>query len=91
MKKMDKDLNRSSTSCIEIKFKKQDNNDEQQNNVQVKNIYIAPELSVEFLELENCVAANSATLSPGDSGDLDTPSVEDWINQGSLGSQDVDM
>ncbi|HFK5593098.1 TPA: hypothetical protein ACGZ94_001332 [Elizabethkingia anophelis] len=53
--------------------------------------YLSPELSVELISLENSIAASSATLNPGADGNLYTPSVEDWTDQGSLGSQDVDL
>ncbi|MCT3918042.1 hypothetical protein HZQ04_18470 [Elizabethkingia anophelis] len=53
--------------------------------------YLSPELRVELISLENSIAASSATLNPGVDGYIYTPSVDDWTDQGSLGSQDVDL
>ncbi|WP_454060318.1 hypothetical protein [Elizabethkingia ursingii] len=59
--------------------------------VSSKKTYTKPVLHVEIIELENSFAAGSATLFPGNTNDLNTPYVEDWTNQGSIGNQDVDL
>lgn len=53
--------------------------------------YLSPKLRVELINLENSIAASSATLNPGVDGNLYTPSVDDWTDQGTLDSQDVDL
>lgn len=53
--------------------------------------YLRPELSVELINLENSIAASSATLNPGADGNLYTPSVDEWTDQETLGSQDFDL
>ncbi|HFK5504940.1 hypothetical protein [Elizabethkingia anophelis] len=43
-----------------------------------KRKYTAPVLEVIFVEMENGIAAGSASLNPGDLGSPSTPQAEDW-------------
>jgi len=60
-------------------------------NISSKKTYAKPVLYVEIIELENSFAAGSATLFPGNASNVNTPNVEDWTNQGSIGNQDIDL
>ncbi|AJW64726.1 hypothetical protein VO54_03295 [Elizabethkingia miricola] len=60
-------------------------------NNNTKREYIAPELNCVLIEIEQGIAAGSATLRVGVTGTLDTPQVDDWNNGGSVGDSDVDL
>lgn len=49
-----------------------------QNNKASKQEYIPPVLEVIFIEMEQGIAAGSASLDPGNIGTPNTPQVEDW-------------
>lgn len=52
--------------------------------------YKAPTLEVVHVELEQGIAASSATISGGDSGNPFAPEVEDW-EDGGFSSQNEDL
>lgn len=47
-----------------------------------KRKYLAPELNVDTIELEECIAAGSATIKPGGPTSSERPLVEDWKDTG---------
>lgn len=58
-----------------------------------KKKYIPPTLEVISIEMEQGIAAGSATLNPGDSNSLNTPQVEELNDGGTIGggSNDFDI
>ncbi|MCT4206135.1 hypothetical protein HZP44_14910 [Elizabethkingia anophelis] len=61
------------------------------NSKEIKQHYIAPSISINFVELEQGIAAGSANLRVGIDGALDTPEIEDWNNGGNVGDSDVEL
>ncbi|WP_407481114.1 hypothetical protein [Elizabethkingia meningoseptica] len=64
---------------------------EKQDKITVSKEYIPPHLEVDIIEMESGIAAQSASLSPGDVNSPNTPQVEDWNNGGSFGGKDFDL
>ncbi|MCL1669391.1 hypothetical protein M2T82_15100 [Elizabethkingia ursingii] len=60
-------------------------------NNNTKREYIAPELNCVLIEIEQGIAAGSATLRIGAAGSEDTPQVDDWTSGGTVGSGDTDL
>ncbi|GAA4169298.1 hypothetical protein [Sphingobacterium ginsenosidimutans] len=56
-----------------------------------KQVYVSPLLIRTEIEMESGIAAGSATLRPGDSGNPDSPKVNDWSSGGDVGSGDNDF
>ncbi|WP_407481979.1 hypothetical protein [Elizabethkingia meningoseptica] len=59
--------------------------------LQVKKEYIKPVIKILQIEMESGIAAQSATLSPGDINSPNIPQVEDWNDGGNLGGKDFDL
>lgn len=60
-------------------------------NNDTKREYVAPELNCVLIEIEQGIAAGSATLRIGAAGSEDTPQVDDWNSGGNWGTGDSDM
>ncbi len=61
-------------------------------NNNTKREYVAPELNCVLIEIEQGIAAGSATLRFGAAGSEDTPQVDDWNNGGGIGNTpDTDL
>ena len=56
-----------------------------------KKEYVPPVLMAIFIEMECGIAANSATLNPGDINTPPTPGVGDWSDGGNTGNGDYDF
>ncbi|MDX8569367.1 hypothetical protein OZ668_15305 [Elizabethkingia sp. HX XZB] len=91
MKNNNKDIIRNEKPVIYLKIHTISSSSREQDKILRKQNYSPPKLSFEIVELESCIAANSASLSPGSGSNLNTPYVEDWVDQGSLGNQDIDL
>ncbi len=52
----------------------------------VKQLYLPPSILIFWIELESGIAAASATISGGPSGQPDIPQVDDWTSEDDLGS-----
>lgn len=52
--------------------------------------YVAPQVTVIVVELEQGIAAGSAQVNPGNSSDPLTPKTEDWFDSGSQ-NKDFDI
>ncbi|PUB26376.1 hypothetical protein C8J95_11160 [Elizabethkingia sp. YR214] len=59
--------------------------------LQIKKEYVKPLIKLLWVEMENGIAAQSASLNPGDINSPGTPKVEDWNDGGSLGNKDFDL
>ncbi|AQX02056.1 hypothetical protein [Elizabethkingia anophelis] len=53
--------------------------------------YVEPKLKVVYVEMESGVAAGSATLNPGDVTSPAIPVIDDWNDNGNVGSKDFDI
>lgn len=60
-------------------------------NNNTKREYVAPELNCVLIEIEQGIAAGSATFRVGSVGSEDAPQVEDWTDAGSIGDGGVDF
>lgn len=85
------DIARNEKVSIHHKVDTINTTNKEQNKIIEKQNYSPPLLSFEIIELESCIPANSASLSPGSGNDLNTPHVEDWTDQGLIGNQDIDL
>lgn len=56
-----------------------------------KKEYLPPIIEVIIVEMEQGIAAQSATLNPGTSTDPYIPQTEDWIIEPSLGEGKYDL
>ncbi|OPB88511.1 hypothetical protein [Elizabethkingia ursingii] len=56
-----------------------------------KRIYTQPKMEVICIEMEQCLAAQSAVLNPGNINSPVTPQMEEWNNKESLGGKDFDL
>lgn len=57
----------------------------------IKKEYVKPLIKILRVEMENGIAAQSASLNLGDINSPGTPKVEDWNDGGSLGGKDFDL
>ncbi|AQX08247.1 hypothetical protein [Elizabethkingia ursingii] len=60
-------------------------------NNNTKREYVAPELNCVLIEIEQGIAAGSATLRVGAAGSDDTPQVQDWNDAGGIGDGGADF
>ncbi|MEI2274434.1 hypothetical protein OHD16_19965 [Sphingobacterium sp. ML3W] len=53
---------------------------------QKRKSYVVPSVTTTIVELEQGIAAGSASVNPGDSSNPSSPKTEDWFDNGSQNS-----